>query len=533
MPLSRVAESFDFSNEQFDVAIIDEASQCDVLGLLPMMIAKEVVIVGDHEQVSPAAVGEKSVQIQSLINQYLTDIPNRELYDGKTSIYHLAQTCFGATIRLVEHFRCVPEIIQFSNSLCYDGDIKPLRESQEVRTRPFVVSHRILGGVASNKVNEREAAEIASLVVAATQQPEYIGLTMGIISMVGDEQAEYIDAMVRRHLPETEYAARRILCGNPAEFQGDERQVVFLSLVDSSDGTPLPKRQAAMFQQRFNVAASRAQDQMWVVHSLNPETELQPGDLRLRLIHHAQDPAALSRQLQAADRRTQSEFERQVIRRLTDRAYRLSAQWEVGAFSIDIVVFGEHGTKIAVECDGDRYHTFENLEADYRRQLMLERLGWRFIRIRSSHFFRDPDAAIARVCERLGQLEVHPIGPAKEASAAQSGQEELKERVVRQAAELRREWQTQGERQETMEAISNISRRDRGTSVTEANLAIEASTAVPRANAQRSLFAEVKEPNEFATGGDWFPEVVAVNRRHSCRPRSFHCLRSCRKHPVS
>ncbi len=239
---------------------------------------------------------------------------------------------------------------------------------------------------------------------------------------------------------ETEYAARRILCGNPAEFQGDERQVVFLSMVDSSDGTPLPMRQSQMFQQRFNVAASRAQDQLWVVHSLNPETELKPGDLRLRLIQHAQNPTALTRQLHAAYHRTQSEFERQVVRQLTDRNYRLSTQWAVGAFFIDIVVFGENGRKVAVECDGDRYHTSENLEADYRRQLMLERLGWRFIRIRSSHFFRDPDATMARVSERLDQLEVRPIGPANDGSPSQAGDNELRERVVRRAAELRREW---------------------------------------------------------------------------------------------
>ena len=33
-------------------------------------------------------------------------------------------------------------------------------------------------------------------------------------------------------------------------------------------------------KKRYNVAASRAQDQMWVVHSLDPLYDLKPGDLR-------------------------------------------------------------------------------------------------------------------------------------------------------------------------------------------------------------------------------------------------------------
>jgi hypothetical protein len=39
-------------------------------------------------------------------------IPNAHLYDGQTSVYDLARQSFGGTIRLVEHFRCVTDVIQ-------------------------------------------------------------------------------------------------------------------------------------------------------------------------------------------------------------------------------------------------------------------------------------------------------------------------------------------------------------------------------------------------------------------------------------
>ena len=79
MPLSRVVECFDLATTRFDVVIIDEASQSDVLGLVAFALAKEIVVVGDHEQVSPYAVGQRGDRIHALIDEILKDIPNRHL----------------------------------------------------------------------------------------------------------------------------------------------------------------------------------------------------------------------------------------------------------------------------------------------------------------------------------------------------------------------------------------------------------------------------------------------------------------------
>src|SRR5262249_46269135 len=115
MPLARVAEGFDPRITRFDVVIIDEASQADPMALAALYLGRKVVVVGDNEQVSPSAVGQDLTVVRSLIDQNLQGIPNSHLYDGQMSIYDLAQQSFGGTICLTEHFRCVPEIIQFSN----------------------------------------------------------------------------------------------------------------------------------------------------------------------------------------------------------------------------------------------------------------------------------------------------------------------------------------------------------------------------------------------------------------------------------
>src|SRR5438105_1932947 len=71
MPLSRVVENFDPRNTRFDVVVIDEASQSDVMALVALYLGKPVLVVGHHEQVSPSAVGQDLGIIQNLIFQYL------------------------------------------------------------------------------------------------------------------------------------------------------------------------------------------------------------------------------------------------------------------------------------------------------------------------------------------------------------------------------------------------------------------------------------------------------------------------------
>ena len=445
MPLSRVVENFDPRKARFDAVIIDEASQSDVMALVALYLGRNVVVVGDHEQVSPSAVGQEAAVIQSLIDQFLPGIPNAHLYDGQTSVYDLARQSFGETIRLVEHFRCVTEIIQFSNQLSYDGDIKPLRDASAVRLRPHVLAYQVEGSTREGKVNHEEARVIASLIVAALEQEEYqtneFGhpASFGVVSLVGEEQALEIDRLLRTHLAPDLFERHRLLCGTSAQFQGDERDVVFLSVVDASTGGVLYFRDQQMFKQRFNVAASRARDQMWVVHSLDPQSDLQPGDLRRRLIEHAQAPELLTRIPQDKQRRAQSALEREVMKHLVQAGYHVIPRWKLGSRTIDLVVEG-NGMRLAIECDGDRELSLEELREDMDRQAMLERLGWTFARVRGSLFFRAPDRAMRPILEKLGSLQIPTRASGSDNEPGSPSLDELSARIIRRAGELRNGW---------------------------------------------------------------------------------------------
>lgn len=442
MPINRALESLNPKDNKFDVIIIDEASQSDVSSLAILYMGKKLIIVGDDKQVSPMAVGVEVGKINSIQQMYIQGkIPNSHLYDAKTSIYDIAKTTFQP-LMLREHFRCVPDIIGFSNMLSYDYKIKPLRDDSNSTLIPAVVNYRVADGKRlNNKTNPNEAKAIVALMKACIEQPEYEGKTFGVISLLGDEQVRCIQRLIEENIDHTDLVERDILCGNASNFQGDERDVIFLSVVDSVTADhPAPIHLQNFgpddsYRKRYNVAASRAKDQLWVVDSLDAATDLKPGDIRKMLIDYSLNPNAIELRHAEIEKKADSPFEIGVAQALSGRGYKIVQQWKVGAYRLDMVVVCGKKT-VAIECDGERYHSGETkIREDMERQTILERLGWRFIRIRGSEYFRDPDKTIERVISELSLYGITPEAGKNDASPTATSSE-LLERVKARAANI-------------------------------------------------------------------------------------------------
>lgn len=412
MPIGKALESLNPGTNKFDIIIIDEASQSDISSLAILYMGKKLVIVGDDKQVSPMAVGVQVDKMNALKEMYIAGkIPNDHLYDAKTSIYDIAATTFQP-LMLHEHFRCVPEIIGFSNWLSYDFKIKPLRDCSNNVLLPAVVNYRVANGERIGKTNPNEAKAVVALMQACMEQPEYAGKTFGIISLLGDEQVKKLQEEIYSHIDPKDVSERRILCGNASNFQGDERDVIFLSVVDCANGTgPVAKQAFGVddaYRKRYNVAASRARDQLWVVDSLDSVNDLKPGDIRKMLIDYSLNPESVAISNAKIEQKAESPFESAVARFLTVRGYHLVQQWKVGAYRLDMVaVCGRK--KVAIECDGERWHSGEDkIREDMERQTILERLGWQFIRIRGSEYYRDPNKTMERVVSELNDNGIEP-----------------------------------------------------------------------------------------------------------------------------
>ncbi len=85
-----------------------------------------MVVVGDDQQISPYGIGIADASVAGLQHHYLDGIPHQHALSAQSSLYANAKIRFGQNIVLREHFRCMPEIIQFSNDLCYANNGTPL-----------------------------------------------------------------------------------------------------------------------------------------------------------------------------------------------------------------------------------------------------------------------------------------------------------------------------------------------------------------------------------------------------------------------
>lgn len=245
-----------------------------------------------------------------------------------------------------------------------------------------------------------------------TSNPKYKNRSIGVVSLIGAKQAYEIQTRLLSELGEETYLEHKIFCGDASNFQGKEKDIMFLSMVvGAKQGTAMTKLE---FEQRFNVALSRARDRMYLYRSIE-ETDLQnTDDLKLKVIQHFKNPMPnmyenIKDNLELCD----SGFERDVYKRLDDLGYLVRPQVSVGGYSIDLVVEGGHDKRLAIELDGDRYHTAENWLNDWNRQRTLERVGWIFWRCWGSDYLLDSDGCIQDLINRLESLGIKPTDDKK------------------------------------------------------------------------------------------------------------------------
>jgi very-short-patch-repair endonuclease len=189
-------------------------------------------------------------------------------------------------------------------------------------------------------------------------------------------------------------------------FQGREADIVMISMV--SDGDNVRALSGEMYEQRFNVAVSRARDRLYLFRSFRHE-DIRETDLRAKLVAHFQNPLRRDTERKGRER-CESDFERSIFDRLNQAGYRVIPQVPAGGYRIDMVVEGNGGKRLAVECDGDQYHGPDMWMADLQRQRTLERAGWTFWRCWGSSYYRDPDACMADLFATLEHHGIDPIG---------------------------------------------------------------------------------------------------------------------------
>ena len=171
----------------FDVAIIDEASQCDIASCFPILYrAKKAVVVGDDKQLPHLSFLEKAKE-QSFLSQYSIPDKYQLMWRFRTnSMFDLANYYSMNPVLLDEHFRSLPPIINFSNQEFYGDRMRIMRRnSNDMKVLELVhVEDGKVDFDATRNLPEIEAvvAKLQELIIEDERKNPENPISIGIIS---------------------------------------------------------------------------------------------------------------------------------------------------------------------------------------------------------------------------------------------------------------------------------------------------------------------------------------------------------------
>jgi very-short-patch-repair endonuclease len=382
----------------FDYVIIDEASQCNISYVLPVMYrSKHTIFFGDTLQMRDATTAFKSnQQLEALANKHKIpeDLQIKATEDSVKSVMDIAKLNGFETTPLRYHYRSPKELIGFSNQWFYEprgrrlqvvnDDILAMDDGRVMKNHVVVPSPEI---ELSDKTNLTEAYYIKELIAKIKADERTQDKSIAVLSFF-NEQAE----LLRRVITDDDIKISVI-----EGIQGDERDIIIYSFVIKS---PQEKRRYGSLtgeggeirkevsEGRVNVAFSRARLQVHAVTSIPPN--LWPDGIWIkRYLEYIEAHGRVNR-LTKNEQHFDSKFEENVydflFGKLDPIKYTLTTQVESCGFKIDLVICNiDSGKKLAIECDGPTH--FEagdgqvRVADDYERQFVLETAGWRFYRI--------------------------------------------------------------------------------------------------------------------------------------------------------
>jgi len=258
------AQRFPFGAALFDLVIIDEASQCGIPAVVPLLFqARRALVIGDamqlpHISTLPAQTDAALRRRHVIAREWLAE---HQLSPVRHSAFAATEHAAGGSLLLDEHYRCHPDIAAVPNRLFYGGRLTVLTD---VRGRPALDAPAIIwkqvhghaqrgpGGASWRNLPEvKQVLACVEELLAKLPTAE-----IGVVTPYR-AQVDELDRRLRDH--------DRVQLGTVHTFQGGERDVMVLSLVAAANGAP--RRFDWIDQQRelWNVAITRARSHLVVV----------------------------------------------------------------------------------------------------------------------------------------------------------------------------------------------------------------------------------------------------------------------------
>lgn len=388
----------------FDLVIFDESSQCDLASAAPALYrGNRAVIVGDPKQLTHVVFMGKQAEMAAFANNSVPSAAQASYRFTTTNLYDVADSRVhqAHSYMLDEHFRSDPHIIGFSNTKFYDGNLRLMTQRPVISNKSNAIEvDYVHGRRTEGTVNPKEIEAVFKHVEKIIEQSsDFSPTTIGILCPFRD-QVNAISKEVPKYLTLEQLDKHKIVVGTAHSLQGDEKDVVILSL--SID--PHFHHMTLRFLETpnvFNVSITRAKKKVIVLSSV--EISDLPNGLLKDFLIHAEHSIDKTLSIDNYD----SRFEQDVAKALIDKGFSLWPHYESAGFEIDLVV-GDGKNFIAIECDGPTHYDLKERAPyeDISREKILSRAGWTFVRISYREWDRNPEFSLQRIASTLASLAV-------------------------------------------------------------------------------------------------------------------------------
>lgn len=403
----------------FDIVIFDEASQIppwDAIGALAR--GHQAIIVGDTKQLPPTSFFSSKSEDDS-----------DEMIDSE-SILEMFESMYPE-ILLKWHYRSRSEsLISFSNHHIYDNRLHTFpacklddnKVSLEIVTTKDAYFDR-----GKSRTNRGEAQAVISEIFNRLESNNPSD-SIGVVTF-SSSQATLISDLIEERLQEEPALEHFFDVGNPEyifvknieNVQGDERDVILFSVGYGKDIHGRIRKNFGPLnntggERRLNVAVTRARKEVKIFSNFHPR-ELDVSNsvslglklLKEYLLYALEGHSALLGQHSFNDvDGFDSIFEKEVAEKLRAKGWTVRTQVGVGGYRVDLgIVHPDYPDKFlaGIECDGARYHSAKTArDRDILRQMVLEGLGWKILRIWSTDWWYDSDKCIDKIDQELNEV---------------------------------------------------------------------------------------------------------------------------------
>jgi hypothetical protein len=394
---AQAAQAIPLLPNLFDLVIIDEASQCTLTNLLPLLYrGKRLAIIGDSEQL-PAIPTIRENEELALARKYEVEDFLSVIGHASNDVYSVAADALprgrAGVVHLTEHFRSNPQIIGFSNRNIYQQRLSlKIDPAQSACISIGSGVHRVhvngqvsRGDRGKSWKNVPEAEKVMETVRHIVQHDDIRHLSIGIVTPFAS-QKEFLRTRLQR-----EGLAGEILVDSAYGFQGDERDIILFSAVVSQGITGSASRWVESPPNLINVALTRARQALFVIADFDYCQQQDPSGVLFKMANYCKDIQLL---------RDTSPAELELYSWMIVEGWNPDIHPRIGDIEIDFMLKDSSGIRWAIEVDGQEYHD-ETQTADRSRDAYLQAQGCRVYRTPARAVLQTPYAVIHDIKTRL------------------------------------------------------------------------------------------------------------------------------------